>query len=98
VTLTESGSTAKLMSRISSGLPIYSLSRHASTLGQTALYRGVYPVFFDSTKCEDENMVREALNTLVELGSLSTGDTVILTHGDAMETIGATNTMKIVTV
>ena len=30
----------------SSGLPIYSLSRHASTLGQTALYRGVYPVFF----------------------------------------------------
>ena len=43
-------------------------------------------------------MVREALNTLVELGSLSTGDTVILTHGDAMETIGATNTVKILTV
>ena len=49
VTLTESGKTAKLMSRISSGHPIYSLSRHASTLGQTALYRGVYPVYFDST-------------------------------------------------
>ena len=98
VTLTESGSTAKLMSRISSGLPIYSLSRHPSTLGQTALYRGVYPVFFDSTKCEDESMVRDALNTLVEQGSLVAGDTVILTHGDAMETIGATNTMKIVTV
>ena len=86
------------MSRISSGLPIYSLSRHPSTLGQTALYRGVYPVFFDSTKCEDESMVRDALNTLVEQGSLVAGDTVILTHGDAMETIGATNTMKIVTV
>ncbi len=98
ITLTESGSTAKLMSRISSGLPIYSLSRHPSTLGQTALYRGVYPVFFDSTKCEKDNMVKDALNTLVAAGSLQVGDTVIITHGDAMETIGATNTMKIVTV
>ena len=98
ITLTESGSTAKLMSRISSGLPIYSLSRHASTLGQTALYRGVYPVFFDSTQCEKDNLVKDALNTLVNAGSLQSGDTVIITHGDAMETIGATNTMKIVTV
>ncbi|RZM72744.1 pyruvate kinase [Pseudoalteromonas rubra] len=98
VALTESGNTAKLMSRISSGLPIYSLSRHARTLGQTALYRGVYPVYFDSTKCSEESTVRDALNTLVEAGALEQGDTVILTHGDAMETIGATNTMKIVTV
>ncbi len=49
VALTESGNTAKLMSRISSGLPIYSLSRHKQTLGQSALYRGVYPVHFDSS-------------------------------------------------
>ena len=97
VALTESGNTAKLMSRISSGLPIYSLSRHASTLGQTALYRGVYPVFFDSTHCHDD-MVTQALNTLKEQGSLSAGDQVILTHGDSMETVGATNTLKIVTV
>ena len=98
ITLTESGSTAKLMSRISSGLPIYSLSRHASTLGQTALYRGVYPVFFDSTKTEKDGMVKAALDTLVSQGSLQSGDTVIITHGDSMETVGATNTMKIVTV
>ncbi|WMN60094.1 pyruvate kinase [Pseudoalteromonas xiamenensis] len=98
VALTESGNTSKLMSRISSGLPIYSLSRHHSTLGQTALYRGVYPVYFDSTQCSDELVVKEALDTLVASGTLKAGDTVILTHGDMMETIGATNTMKIVTV
>ena len=98
VTLTESGKTAKLMSRISSGHPIYSLSRHASTLGQTALYRGVYPVYFDSTKHDQECMIKDALDTLVERGSLVKGDTVILTHGDKMETVGATNTMKIITV
>ncbi|MFC3031320.1 pyruvate kinase [Pseudoalteromonas fenneropenaei] len=98
VALTESGNTSKLMSRISSGLPIYSLSRHESTLGQTALYRGVYPVYFDSTTCNDETMVRDALETLVKSGALQKGDMVILTHGDMMETIGATNTMKVVMV
>ncbi|ESP93745.1 pyruvate kinase [Pseudoalteromonas luteoviolacea] len=98
VALTESGNTSKLMSRISSGLPIFSLSRHANTLGQTALYRGVYPVYFDSTSCTADSLVKDALNTLVESGSLEKGDTVILTHGDLMETIGATNTLKIVTV
>ncbi|MEO2265886.1 pyruvate kinase [Pseudoalteromonas sp. YIC-656] len=98
VALTESGNTSKLMSRISSGLPIYSLSRHSQTLGQTALYRGVYPVYFDSTKYQKDFIATEALARLVELGELHSGDTVILTHGDMMETVGATNTLKIVTV
>lgn len=43
-------------------------------------------------------MVKAALDTLVSQGSLQSGDTVIITHGDSMETVGATNTMKIVTV
>ncbi|WP_105199066.1 MULTISPECIES: pyruvate kinase [unclassified Pseudoalteromonas] len=98
VALTESGNTAKLMSRISSGLPIYSLSRHKQTLGQSALYRGVYPVHFDSSLYEKEEIASQALSRLVELGDLQQGDTVILTHGDMMETVGATNTLKIVTV
>ena len=98
IALTESGQTSKLMSRITSGLPIYSLSRHAKTLTTTAIYRGVYPVFFDSTQTEKDAMVKAALDTLVAQGSLASGDTVILTHGDSMETVGATNTMKIVTV
>ena len=50
IALTESGQTSKLMSRITSGLPIFSLSRHAKTLNKTAIYRGVYPIAFDSTQ------------------------------------------------
>ncbi|MFY8274935.1 pyruvate kinase [Pseudoalteromonas sp. SSDWG2] len=98
VALTESGNTSKLMSRISSGLPIYSLARHSQTLGQTALYRGVYPVYFDSTKYQKDFIASEALARLVELGELNSGDTVILTQGDMMETVGATNTLKILTI
>ena len=55
--LTESGTTPLLMSRISSGLPIFAMSPHNKTLAWTNLYRGVTPVMFDgdetkpSTKC-----------------------------------------------
>ncbi|MBP6451034.1 MAG: pyruvate kinase, partial [Aeromonas sp.] len=51
VALTESGTTPELMSRLSSGLPIFALSRHQQTLNWASLYRGVTPVFFDG----DEN-------------------------------------------
>ena len=50
VTLTESGSTPMWMSRVRSGIPIYALSRHASTAGRVTLFRGVYPVEFDLRK------------------------------------------------
>ncbi len=98
VTLTESGSTAKLMSRMSSALPIYALSRHISTLSQSALYRGVYPLYFDSTLFKGNMLIDGALNRLTVMGVLSKGDKVIITHGDTMETIGASNTLKIVTL
>ena len=94
IALTESGGMARLLSRITSGLPIFALSRHQKTLDTCALYRGVYPASFDSTQFAGIG-AREALDKLVELGRLDKGDQVILTHGDIMETIGATNTMKI---
>lgn len=92
VALTESGGMARLLSRVSSGLPIYAVSRHEKTLSRCALYRGVYPFEFDTTKVE--NNAREALDALIEQGNLQKGDLVMLTHGDVMETAGATNTMK----
>jgi pyruvate kinase len=45
--LTESGATPLWMSRISSGIPIYALTRHVETRRKVTLYRGVYPVSFD---------------------------------------------------
>ena len=44
ITLSHSGRTPLLMSRISSGLPIFALSRVQETLNRCALYRGVTPV------------------------------------------------------
>ncbi|MDG1732935.1 MAG: pyruvate kinase [Thalassotalea sp.] len=100
VSLTESGMTAKIMSRITSGLPIFSLSRHVKTLSKSAIYRGVYPVHFDSTETSDAELNKEvlaAVSAQIE-SDLVSGDKVIFTHGDTMETVGASNTIKILTV
>ncbi|WP_371379253.1 pyruvate kinase [Thalassotalea aquiviva] len=99
ISLTESGKTAKVMSRITSGIPIFSLSRHYSSLCRSAIYRGVYPLFFDSTKISHENISAQALATVAGsvLANLKDGDSVILTLGDVMETVGSSNTMKILT-
>lgn len=98
ITLTESGYTAKLMSRITSPQPIYALSRHAKTLNKMALYRGVYPAFFDSTVLSGQSLADAAIDAIRGKAGLKSGDLVIMTHGDVMETIGASNTCKIVQV
>ncbi|MDN7123711.1 pyruvate kinase [Pseudidiomarina terrestris] len=98
IALTESGSTAKLMSRIHTILPIFSLSRHQDSRNRCALYRGVYPVAFDSTKSKAEDLTADAINEIKARGHLNAGDLVVLTHGDVMETVGSTNTCKIIEV
>ncbi|NHI00607.1 MULTISPECIES: pyruvate kinase [Oceanimonas] len=99
VALTHSGTTPLLLSRISSGLPIFALSQEEKTLSWANLYRGVTPVFFktDETKSIAE-ICREALATLKQSGYVNSGDLVLLTHGDMMEVVGSTNTCKILTV
>ncbi|SIN92164.1 pyruvate kinase [Salinivibrio sp. ES.052] len=98
VSLTESGRTALMMSRISSGKPIFALSRHDHTLNRAALYRGVTPVYFDSNSGAGPQVAELALQTLKEGGFLNEGDQVIMTQGDQMEVVGSTNTMRVLTV
>lgn len=99
VALTHSGTTPLLLSRISSGLPIFSLSGEEKTLAWSNMYRGVTPVHFkhDANQSSTE-ISRAALATLKAAGYVNSGDLVLLTHGDTMEVVGSTNTCKILTV
>lgn len=97
VALTESGTTPLLMSRLSSGLPIYALSSNQQTLSYCALYRGVTPVQFDSTTTRSVEFVQNAIQTLKDNGSIKSGDLILITHGDD-HNAGSTNTCKIVEV
>jgi pyruvate kinase len=96
--LTESGATPLWMSRISSGIPIYALTRHAETRRRVALYRGVYPVDFDVTAADHAAANRETLRRLVQHGAVREGDLVIVTEGDLAGVLGGTNAMRILRV
>ncbi|QCI21043.1 pyruvate kinase [Buchnera aphidicola (Hyperomyzus lactucae)] len=97
VTMTESGKTALMTSRITSGLPIFALSKHKKTLNLAALYRGVTPIYFDSEN-NGFQAANEAIDLLCKKGFLYTGDLVIITQGDIMGKIGKTNTSRILKV
>lgn len=96
--LTESGATAQWMSRISSDIPIYAMTRHEQTRRKVTLYRGVYPIPFEVASPSDADVRRDVIAELQKHGTVQDGDMVIITKGDLMGTLGATNTMKIVRV
>jgi pyruvate kinase len=98
VALTESGSTPLWMSRIRTAIPIFGLSRHPETLGKMTLYRDVYPLFFDVTRYQRDEIKREAISLLEHRGLLNTDDMAIITKGDHDGVYGVTNAMKIVKV
>jgi len=96
--LTESGATPLWMSRISSGIPIFALTRHVETRRKVTLYRGVYPVSFDVTTTDHPQVNKEAIDELMRRGAVRDGDLVIITKGDLAGVLGGTNAMKIIRV
>ncbi len=98
--LTESGSTPLWMSRINSGIPIFSLSRQKSTCSRVTLYRGVYPfeLELDFSGLDTLQVNQLMIDELLRRGAISEGDLVIITKGDLKGISGGTNLMKIVCV
>lgn len=98
VALTESGGTARHLSRFRSKTPIFGMSRHPEARRRMALMRDVYPIDFDSRGLAPRMAAREAVRHLFGLGLLAAGDRVIITSGDHMEQHGSTNTLRLLKV
>lgn len=96
--LTERGTTPTMMSRLSSGLPIFALSRRADTLQRLALCRGVIPLFFDFTAFAPQDLEARTIEFLVDGGFLARGDYILLTMGSTQGQAGKTDRMKILPV
>ena len=96
--LTESGATARWMSRISSSTPIYALTTHKKTCRRVSIYRGVYPIYLEVSLSGPKEANRIAVEHLIERGQVKTGDSVIVTKGDLMGIDGGTNMLKIIRV
>ncbi len=98
IALTESGTTPLWMSRVKSNIPIYALSRHATTQRRMTLYRDVFPIPFDATPIDRRILNQAAAEELKKRNILQDGDLVVITKGDLIGVHGRTNAMKIFTV
>ncbi|RDE19909.1 pyruvate kinase [Motiliproteus coralliicola] len=98
IALTESGKTPLLLSRISSGLPIFALSRDTDTLNRVSLYRGVRPVRFDFWASDIAVVADKALEQLKQQHDLNSGDIVLVTHGGNYAPQSGTNSCNVLTV
>lgn len=96
--LTESGHTPLIMSRIRSGVPIYCVTRHPATQRRAAMFRGVYPMAFDASSIDPARLNEAVIAELKNVTPLEQDDWIILTKGDFYTNSGGTNGMKIVKV
>jgi len=96
--MTESGGTARFLSRFRSEAPIFGLSRHDGARRKMAMMRDVFPVAFDSRGLPTREAARGAIKQLFELELLAEGDRVLITSGDHMEKHGTTNTLRLLQV
>ena len=98
VAMTESGGTARFLSRFRSKAPIYAFARDAGARRRMALMRDVFPMDYDSRGETPRQAARGSILRLVEAGLLIAGDRVVFTSGEHMETHGATNTLRLLQV
>ncbi len=94
VTPTESGSTARWVSKYRPRQPILALSRHLSTLRQLNLCWGVHAVLASQWKDTDEVLERSK-KIPKELELASKGDKIIIVAGVPISVGGTTNLIKV---
>lgn len=95
VCLTETGNTARLISRFRPKLPIYTVTHKLRTYLQATLSFGVEPYLIDFP--EGELTVNEALiEKFNQAGITQPGETVMVIHGSVWKKPGLTNTLTLI--
>lgn len=99
VSLTETGTTPILMSRIRSGIPIYTLSRNAEALRRLSLVRGAFTHLIDFDQIDGvAKTIQASLAMLKSKEVLESGDRILVSIGDSLGETGQTNTLKVLSV
>ncbi|MEW5248146.1 pyruvate kinase [Microbulbifer sp. 2201CG32-9] len=95
VALTESGRTPRIMSRASTRLPIYALTRHPRVARQLVLLRGVEPGDFDPASVPLGHLTESIIQVLGSHIELQKGQRVLITQGERLNAGGHTSSMRI---
>ena len=94
VAFTESGSTARLISKYRPHTDIFAYTPHEGTYRRLALYSGVTPLRFGGVDSTDL-MIEHAEESLLELGIVERGDGVVIAAGIPPNQAATTNLMKL---
>ena len=98
VALTESGSTALMLSRYRTNIPIYAFTRNEDTQRRVSIYRGVisyqYPFLVDSMS----DVIEDVRKELVGSSILKSGDLIVLTSGSPLRVSGGTNSLRLINI
>ncbi|RJX41490.1 pyruvate kinase [Paenibacillus pinisoli] len=94
VTSTQSGFTARMVSKYRPKAPIIAVTTDSKVMKRLALGWGVIPVKGDDAVTTDE-MFENAVKGAMGTGLLALGDTVVITAGVPVGLAGTTNLMKI---
>jgi pyruvate kinase len=94
VAFTQSGDSARRMSRLRSSIPLLAFTPLETTRNQLALSWGVEPFLVPQVSHTDE-MVLQVDRMLVDMSRCSRGDLVIVVAGSPPGTPGSTNTLRI---
>ena len=97
VAFTESGSTARLISKYRPRAGIYAYTPEPSTYRRMAAYAGVTPHMFERVDSTDE-MIRHAEAHLLAEGHVQLGDGVVMAAGIPPNISASTNLMKLHTI
>ena len=97
ITSTESGHTAKMVSKYRPRAPIVAVTPHARVMRKLALVWGVQPLLVKMTAGTDE-MIASALEVSLAAGMINGGDLVIITAGLPVGVHGTTNLLRVHTV
>ncbi|CAM4490575.1 pyruvate kinase [Paenibacillus endophyticus] len=97
LTSTESGFTARMVSKYRPSAPIIAITQHDHVLPKICLLSGVIPVKGDPVTTTDE-MFESATRNAKLTGLIDTGDIIVLSAGVPIGQAGATNLIKVTQV
>jgi pyruvate kinase len=97
IACTQSGATARAISRFRPSMPIVAVTPSERTLRQLSMSWGVEALLTDTTADTDEDIWR-AIQRVVTAGYAASGDVVIVLAGSPYETAPVADTMRIVRI
>lgn len=98
LSLTKSGSTARMVSKYRPSCPITGVTADPKTWRELALIWGVFPILTGKTHEDEREMVESGLLATLAEGLASEGDIVVVTSGIPTGIAGTTDMVKVHTV